>query len=446
MKVFITGGTGFIGKHLVRRMSLTDHELYCLARKTSDAVELNELGAHIVIGDVTDRASLREGMRGCHWVVNLANVYSMWEPDRDIFRRVNVEGTRNVMECALETGISKVVHVSTIGVYGHPEESPIREETPVAPSRLSEYSRTKYEGEQITWQLYREKGLPLVVIYPCGVVGSGDTKMAGGFIQRLVNRRAPARIFKDTKATYVHVKDVAEAILKAAEKSGNLGEKYIIGNTSLSFGELYALVSDVSGVAPPKPFMPDSLVMFNARVLTWIADRIKRPPLWDMSIDAALEFRLGWVADGSKAERELGLVYTPIRQAIEDECAWFRMSAADRIRARQAQSAQAWKGAERRTQERAKTDLPCDVEGVAHGQKTSAKARVADISRLGMFIESDAPLDEGTDVNAHITAIQFGETFWVMGKVLRRASKGMAIGFTENVPREIERVLTSGRK
>jgi dihydroflavonol-4-reductase len=322
MKVFITGGTGFIGRHLVRRLAQTEHAICCLVRKTIETKELRDLGAQLIIGDVTDRSSLSEGMRGCDWVINLANVYSFWESDKTIYRRVNVEGTRNIMECALENGVSKVVHVSAIVIYGKPKESPIREETSVAPIRLSDYAQTKYEGELIAWQLYQEKGLPLVVVYPCAVLGSGDNKLTGETIRRLINNRLPARIFDNTVYTYVHVDDVVEVILKAAEKLDNVGEKYIVGNVRISFGELYELISDVSGVAPPKLRMPDFLVMFSARALTWLADKINRPPLLGMATDAMRVLKDGLTADGSKVEHELGIVYTPIRKAIEEELAW----------------------------------------------------------------------------------------------------------------------------
>ncbi len=122
MKIFITGATGFIGTHLVRRLAQTEHKLCCLVRKTSNIHYLKELGVTLITGDVADRDSLLQGMRGCDWVVNLANVYSYWEPDNRVYKKVNVEGTRNVMECALETGISKMVHVSTAGIYGKPED------------------------------------------------------------------------------------------------------------------------------------------------------------------------------------------------------------------------------------------------------------------------------------------------------------------------------------
>ena len=104
----------------------------------------------------------------------------------------------------------------------------------------------------------------------------------------------------------------------------------------------------------------------------------------------------------------------------------------------------AWKGTERRRYDRKKADLLSYVEGLSHGQETNAEAKITNLSPKGMFIETDTPLDEGTDTV--ITAIQFGETFWVMGKVLRSTRKGVAVGFEQDPPREITGILNSGRK
>jgi dihydroflavonol-4-reductase len=430
MKAFITGGTGFIGKHLVHRLSQTMHTMRCLARKGSQTEELVDLGAQIVMGDVLDRDSLREGMQGCDWVIHLANVYSFWEPDRDIYRRINVEGTLNVMECALEADVSKVVHVSSVAVYGRPEKTPFREDTPVGPERFSEYSRSKYKGEQIAWELFREKGLPLVVVYPCAVLGSGNVKYSGEMVRRFIERRLPVTAFHHSVFTYVHVQDVAEAILRAAEKAGNIGEKYIVGNARLSFRDFYELLSDVSGVPSPRVSLPNTLVMLGAGMLTWVADRIKQPPLFGMSTDAMRLLMEGSAADGSKAEQELGIVYTPIRKALDEECEWYRKISAD-----------IWKGQERRSQMRNRVDLPCDVKGLSHGVETREKAQVVDLSRQGMFVTAETPLDEGTEMDAEIDVIQFANTLWVKGKVLRRTQEGMAVRFTEKVPVDIDRFM-----
>jgi len=324
MKVFITGATGFIGTHLVKRLAQTEHEMCCSVRKTSNVRVLGELGTNLITGDVTDRDCLLEGMKGCDWVLNLANIYSFWEPNKQVYTDVNVEGTRNVMEAALETGVSKVVHVSTVVTYGKPADCPFTEECSVGPVRFSEYARTKYEGDLIAWELYEKKGLPLVMIYPGGVLGPGDPKPSGQYIQNLIHRRLPATVFHDVILTWVHVRDVAEAILKAAEKEDNIGEKYIVCKHQLSFREINEMINEISGVPLPKLTFPDWLAMVNATLLTGLANLIKKPPMWGMATDQISTMKEGFKADGSKAERELGITYTPIRVALEEAIASYQ--------------------------------------------------------------------------------------------------------------------------
>lgn len=324
MKTFITGATGFIGTHLVRRLAQTEHEMVCLARETSNVSTLEEVGAILVTGDVTDRDSLLEGMKGCDAVLNLANIYTFWEPDKRVYTRVNVEGTRNVMEAALEAGVSKVVHVSTAIIYGKPADVPYTEESPVGPVRFSEYAETKYQGDLVAWELYETRGLPLVAIYPSGVMGPGDPKASGQYIQGLIQRQLPTTVFGDSVLTWVHVSDVAEAIVRALEKEGNIGEKYLVGKYHASFAELNDMINEISGVPLPKMSMPDSVTMANAALLTWLSNLTKKPPIWGMATDQMRTMKEGFVFDGSKAERELGLTYTPIRVAIEEAIASYR--------------------------------------------------------------------------------------------------------------------------
>jgi dihydroflavonol-4-reductase len=249
----------------------------------------------------------------------------VWEPDKKIYTEINIKGNQNVMECALETGVAKVVHVSTAGIYGKPEVSPFTEETPAGPVRFSEYTRTKYQGDLIAWELHEKKGLPLVVVYPAGVLGPGDPKFTGDIIKSLIQKKTPARAFEDAVFTFVHVRDVAEVIVRAAEKGNNIGEKYIAGKQHISMKEMYQLISEISGVPAPKLRLPDSVVLLNARLLTWLADLIKKPPMWGMSFDGMRTARQGSRSDGSKAERELGITYTPIRVALEEAIASYRV-------------------------------------------------------------------------------------------------------------------------
>jgi dihydroflavonol-4-reductase len=321
MRAFVTGATGFIGSHTAECLARAGHELSCLARRTSDTDRLKMLGATVTLGDVTDRGSLREGMNGCDWVLNIAAAYSFWLPRKRTYTEVNVGGTRNIMECALEAGVSKVVHVSTVAVYGKPAESPFNEASVPGPVRFSEYARTKYQGDQIAWELCKSTGLPLVMIYPGGVLGPDDPKPTGEYIQNLIGGRLPATVFNDVLFPWVHVRDVAEVIVRAAEKEGNVGEKYLAVARNLTFGQINEMVSQISGVALPKLKMPDWLAMANAMLLTLLADAVKKPPLWGMALDQIRTMKVGAGVDGSKAERELGIAYTPIRTALEEAIA-----------------------------------------------------------------------------------------------------------------------------
>lgn len=324
MKIFITGATGFIGINLARRLANTEHNMLCLVRKTSRSDELKKLGATLIEGDVTEKASILKRMEGCDWVVNLANVYSFWEPIKRMYQEVNVSGTRNVMECVLETGISKVIHVSTLAVYGKPVDCPFNEESIVGPVRFSEYARTKYAGDLIAWELYEKRKLPLVMLYLAAVLGPGDPKSTGQYIKNLIERRLPARVFEHSVMTFVHVKDVVEAIVRALEKETNIGEKYLIGKHSMPFMEITKMIADISGVPLPRMVLPNSLVMMMAALLTQVANLIKKPPLWGMSMDQMRTMKEGSQFDGSKSERELGIQYTPIRIALEDAIESYR--------------------------------------------------------------------------------------------------------------------------
>jgi len=326
MRISITGALGFIGTHTVQRLAQDGHELVCLVRRTSSADWLRQMGATVVTGDIMDKDSVRAAMAGCDWAVHLANLYSFWQPDPRLYAAVNIGGTRNVMECALETGISKIIHISTAAVYGKPADCPFTEECPVGPAQFSEYARTKYAGDLIAWELHEKQGLPLVMLYPGVVLGPGDPKFTGLYIQDFMRGKVPATGFDDSAFTYVHVRDVAEAIAQALENPDNVGEKYLLGGETLSNRQYSKLISEISGAPMPRWHFPGSLIMLAAAILTGAANLLKRPPVWMMradrrwviSLDSMRTTREGFRFDGSKAERELRIAYTPIRTAIEE--------------------------------------------------------------------------------------------------------------------------------
>ncbi len=324
MKVFVTGATGFIGSYLVKRLVQTDWDVVCLVRLTSKVGPLENLGVDLRVGDVTEEESVVAAMQGCDVAVNLANLYSFWEPDDRQYSRINIDGTRNVMQAALDTGAAKVIHVSTYGAYGIPMECPFTEDCAVVPRFTSEYTRTKYAGEMVAWEMFEKQELPLVVVYPCVVVGPGDTQATGRYMRDFIERRLPATLFEDTEYTYVHVKDVAEAILKVLEKTDNIGQKYIIGKQRLSIGEINQLLNEITGVPIPRIRLPGFLASITAACCTLAANLTKKPPPWGMSSDQIRSMKETIIADGSKAETELGIEYTPVHVAIKEMVASFQ--------------------------------------------------------------------------------------------------------------------------
>jgi dihydroflavonol-4-reductase len=421
MKIFITGATGFIGTHFVRHLVQSDHEPLCFVNPTSNVRELERLGVTIVLGDLSDRLSLMEGMKDCDWVMHLAGNSYFWDRDKSNYRKVNVDGTRNVMECALASDVKKVINVNTAAIWGKPSRLPITENREVGPRRFSEYAQTKYEGDIIAWDLFERSGLPLVGIYPGVVLGPGDIRAVGNYIQSIAHHMLPFTMFEDSIFTFVHVNDVVEATIRAAEKANNIGEKYIIGRHRLSIREFNSMICEISGASLPGRSMPNYLAKAAALSSTLLSRLTRWPPRWGLTIDMARMMEMGMIADGSKAEKELGLTYTPIRKAIEDEI----------HPAREEEHPYKQRRFGRFKVARSVTFQP-ESMGFRMGQ-------MRDISRGGLFLETDQPLDKGIFVTAQLSEKE-GEGYPVIrGKVLRKADSGIAIQF---IGHEVEDIPT----
>ena len=315
--VFITGATGFVGRHLVPRLAGQVGTLRCLVRRTSDTRALEKAGVDLVYGDVGDAAAVRAGMEGCDRIVHLASIYSFWERDPGVYHRVNVEGARTVMAAALEAEVDAFVQVSSVVVFGRPDRTPFDENTPVGPRRFSQYARTKYEADLVAEEL-GARGLPVVFVYPGAVLGPGDPKATGQYIADVVFGRMPVALFSGSHLTFVHVRDVAEAITRILSREITSGDRYIVAGEQVSLAKLNAMIADIAGVRQPWPPVPDWMGMLSAALLTAISRLVRRPPPWGLSLDMARTSRAGFRADGSKAVRELGLEYTPVRIAVEE--------------------------------------------------------------------------------------------------------------------------------
>ena len=222
----VTGGTGFIGAHVVRALLARGRKVRCLVRSESRRSNLEGLNVEIAVGDVTDPASLAPAMQGVATVYHCAADYRLSVPDPRPLFECNVAGTENVMRAASEAGVSRVVHTSSVGALGRTADgTPATEETPVAPASLiGPYKRSKYEAERVA-QHWAKRGLPVVIVNPSTPVGEFDVKPTptGKMIVDFLNRRMPAYV--DTGLNIVDVRDVAlrtRVLLKESEIRGLL--------------------------------------------------------------------------------------------------------------------------------------------------------------------------------------------------------------------------------
>ena len=322
MKALVTGATGFVGSSIVRELLKDGAEVRVLVRENSDTRNIDGLDVEVAYGDIRDGESVKAALKGCDTFYQTAALIAWWVPDRKAFYDVNVEGTKTALNAALEQGVEKVVYTSSALAIGcHGVDHPANEEAEFNLWKTGEhYCISKYLGE-VEAKKICEKGLPLVIVDPCGVVGVRDIKPtpSGKIIIDMLNKKIPA--YMDGGGNYVDVEDVARGHILAAHK-GRIGERYILGNENMSVRDYFGLIGEVSGVEPPKLKIPYSVAIAMGYMYQFVASITRKPPLI-----TAPGVRIGskyMAFDSSKAVNELGFPQTPIKATIEKAVNWFR--------------------------------------------------------------------------------------------------------------------------
>ena len=321
MTALVTGGSGFVGAHVVRALLRRGESVRCLVRRESRRDNLDGLDVDLKIGDLRDRDSLRAALDGCDRLFHCAADYRLWVRDPAELYASNVEGTRSLLRAALEAGVEKVVYTSSVGALGlEPDGRPANEGTPVCVERMiGHYKRSKFLAERAAEQV-RDEGLPVVIVNPSTPVGELDIKPTptGRIILDFLNRRMPAYV--DTGLNLVDVRDVAEGHLLAADR-GEVGQKYILGNRDLSLREILSLLSDLTGLTVPRVCLPHWVPALFAAGSSVVARITGGEPR--VAPESVRMSRYKMYFDCSKAVAELGLPQTPIENALERAVTWF---------------------------------------------------------------------------------------------------------------------------
>jgi dihydroflavonol-4-reductase len=304
MRIFLTGATGYIGSALCRRLAPQGHELRALVRATSRTEELHRLGVATFVGDLSDRASMREGMSGADWVVHAAAELDPGAPDRRM-EAANVAGSENVASLAWKLGVPRLLSVSSIAAFGGspPDGALATEESPPLLPFPTPYSATKHAGQQAI-AAYARKGLRLNTVFPSLVYGPpGKRGGANVMLKNLAKGRFPALIGADRKASWVYLDDLVEGIVAVMEQAPP-GRDYLLSGDVATVRELADAVCATAGIAPPRRELSPGL----ARAALTLAAPLmrlfgRRPPIPPRQVASLARH---WAFDDARARRELG--------------------------------------------------------------------------------------------------------------------------------------------
>lgn len=324
MKAFVTGATGFIGLTLALRLADNGYRVHALCRSNPDERLSSHPNIKIFRGDILEKESLLAAMRGCRFVYHVAAYARTWAKNPETYYKHNVEGTINVMECAQELKVKKVVFTSSGRIFG-PKTTPDTDESflRVYPLR-DHYERSKILAEEKVADFIRN-GLNVVILYPTRVYGPGIMNKSNAITHliRMYMQNKWHVIPGDgtTIANYVYVEDVVQGHLKAMEK-GRAGERYIVGGINASYDELFSNIRnnlESPGRLYKLPFpLLKIYVAIQYAFLRLLGREPSLTPTW------ASTFCFDTALSSAKAVRELDYYITPLQDGIRETVAWLK--------------------------------------------------------------------------------------------------------------------------
>lgn len=315
-KTLLTGGTGFIGSHIARRLAERGDDLRLTLRSRSKLDSLEGVEYEGVTCDLLDRRAVRRALKGVDRVFHSAELASLGRQDASRMFETNVEGTRTLLEECLRAGVERVVYTSSVAAIGPAPPGTTVDETQIfTAGRLGiPYVNSKHEAEVEALRLAAQ-GLPVVCVNPCWVFGPGDVYgHSTAIVRRFLLAQIP--VYVNGAMNVVDVQDVAAGHLLADEK-GKVGERYILGNRNYTLDRLFADLARVSGVEGPVLKLPVPVAMRMAQAAE---AAVSRPPITVLEVKSASQW---WTYKNTKAKRELGWKTSPHEDTVEATVAWW---------------------------------------------------------------------------------------------------------------------------
>jgi len=313
MKYFLTGATGFVGGRLARQLLEAGHEVIALVRSPDKAQDLAQLGVSLQQGDVTEKDSMRAPMQGVDGVFHVAGWYKIGTRDKSPGQRVNVDGTRNVLELMKELEIPKGVYTSTLAVNSDTHGTIVDETYQFDGQHLSEYDRTKAAAHKIAREMIAG-GLPLVIVMPGLIYGPGDTSTVHTTWVNFLKGRLPL-VPRETTFNWAHVDDIARGHRLAMEK-GVVGETYIIGGEICTLEDTLNLAHGITGKRMPIS-VPPSMIQVMAGTME-VVDKVIPVPESYTGEHLRIIAGTTYIASNAKARAELGFNPRPLKEGLEE--------------------------------------------------------------------------------------------------------------------------------
>lgn len=325
MKIFLTGGSGFIGSRLTERLVAENHEVILLLRNPGRNLWFDRKKVKIIKGDLFDTDKLIRGMQDCKLVFHLAAYTKPWSKDPLLPYQINVAGTVNILESALKAGAERVVMTSSCGTMGYSESgSAVNELTVRSKPLFTTYEKTKAEAEQKALE-YCSKGLDVVIVNPSRLYGPGFLT-SGNSVTRIIRGylRGTWRIIPgkgNAVGNYVFVDDVVDGHIRAAFR-GVSGEKYILGGENLSFTSLFDIIGEESGKKRLMIHFPLSIIRALIKIIRTFSRILGKPPL--ITEEWIEKYMKDAVISSDKAISRLGYKITPFRTGVGKTIEWLR--------------------------------------------------------------------------------------------------------------------------
>ncbi len=313
----MTGGSGFVGGALVRRLRGRGDEVIGLARSDVAAQRLDSLGATVVSGHVLDPDVMATAMSGCDLAFHVAGMNSHCPKEPGALWRTNVEGPRAAVRAAAHAGVGRVVVTSSSATVGEPHGVIGTEETSHRGTYLSLYDRAKHVGEREAFAAGDETGVEVVTVNPSSVQGAGRSSGNGAIAIAYLNGKLP--LFVDTHVSIVDIADCVEGHLLAAQH-GAPGRRYVLNGATITSLEALDIVAGLAGVEHRVRILPPVVARAVGAVSEIAYRPLRRPsPVCRDRIRTILH---GHRYDASRSERELGLVYAPVANTFERVIDW----------------------------------------------------------------------------------------------------------------------------